>query len=163
MKYIFVDLDNTLISAEPLFGGIPKRAKLISLDTEKYWARLRPGALNFLDTLRKIGPTYMLTAATKDYALAWNKEFNLGFSEQDVYSREDLEYGVISIRNKFTQKGKVYLIDDKDLPYEWTAYKVNFIANLGNKVTLLVIKPFLGHPNQVLDDAKIQNIVSQIV
>jgi hypothetical protein len=163
MKYIFVDLDNTLISAEPLFGGLPKNAKLINLTDEKYWARLRPGALNLLDNLRKIGPTYMLTAATKEYALAWNKEFNLGFSVQDVYSREDYSFGKLDIGSKFPHEGEVYLIDDKDLPYEWTIEKVNFIANLGDKVNLIVIKPYSGHSNQFLDDDKIHNIVSQIV
>lgn len=162
MKYIFVDLDNTLISAEPLFGGLPKNAKLINLTDEKYWARLRPGALNLLDNLRKIGPTYMLTAATKDYAHAWNKEFNLGFKDEDIYTREDSSFGKLDIGSKFPQKGNTYLIDDKNLPYPWTVEKVNFISNLGN-VTIIEMKPYYGHPNQFLDDDKILNIISQIV
>ena len=166
MKYIFCDLDNTLISAESLFGNPPKNSKIITLKsiyfTERYWARLRPGALELLAELRRIAPTYMLTAATTDYAKCWNKEFNLGFKEEDIYSREDSDYSMLSVGNKFPSKGVSYLIDDKDLPYVNTTIKVNFLSGLGD-VQIVVIKPYNGHPNQSLGIVQISDIVGKIV
>jgi len=163
MKYIFVDLDNTLVAVEELYRSPPKNSKVITLKTvyfaEKYFGRVRPEALKLLEGLRSIAPTYMLTAAAKDYARAWNKEFNLGFKEEDIYTREDTEGKDISIGDKFPEKGDVYLIDDKDLPYFNTKIKVRFLENLG-KLKIVIVPPFYGYKNQVLD---VNNILSKIV
>ena len=165
-KYIFVDLDNTLINAEVLIGNPPKNSKVITLKslyyTDRYWARLRPGALELLENLRRVAPTYMLTAATSDYAKGWNKEFNLGFKEEDIYAREDSDGSVLSVGDKFPSKGVSYLIDDKDLPYENTAIKVNFLAGLG-QVKIIVIKPYNGHINQSLGVMQISDILGKII
>lgn len=167
MKYIFVDLDNTLINAEYLIGGPPKNSKVITLKTmyftEKYWARVRPGALELLESLRRIAPTYMLTAATTDYATAWNKEFNLGFKEEDIYAREDSSMGDLAVGKKFPEKGQVYLIDDKDLPYPNTAIKEYFLKGIcRDKLKIIVIKPFHGHANQALGIMQINEILGKI-
>ena len=163
MKYIFVDLDNTLIAAEELWKAPPKNSKVITIKTlyftEKYFGRVRLEALQLLESLRSIAPTYMLTAATTDYARAWNKEFNLGFKDEDIYAREDTNGKDLSIGDKFPKKGDVYLIDDKDLPYFNTEIKVRFLKNLG-KLELIIIPPYYGYKNQVLD---VNGIVSKIV
>lgn len=161
MKYIFVDLDNTLINAEYQVGGAPTGSKVIKLEDGKYWARLRPGALGLLYHLRTAGPTYMLTAATRDYALAWNKEFDLNFKPEDIYSREDSNVGVLDIGDKFKEKGKVFLIDDKQLPFENTAIKVHFIKKLGD-VKIIIVKPYYGHKNQEFTQDTIDGIYTQI-
>ena len=168
MKYIFVDLDNTLINAESLVSSPPKNSKVITLKsmyfTERYWARLRPGALELLDNLRRTAPTYMLTAATTDYARAWNKEFNLGFKEEDIYAREDSSMGDLNVGDKFPTKGKVYLIDDKDLPYENTVIKEYFLRGIcEDKLKIIVIKPYHGHINQSLGVMQISDILGKIV
>jgi FMN phosphatase YigB (HAD superfamily) len=163
MKYIFVDLDNTLVAVEELWKTPPKNSKVITLDTlyftEKYFGKVRPEALQLLESLRSIAPTYMLTAAATDYARAWNKEFNLGFKEEDIYAREDTGGKDLSIGDKFLKKGDVYLIDDKDLPYYNTEIKVRFLKNLG-KLNLVIVRPFYGHKNQVLD---VKSILDKIV
>jgi hypothetical protein len=163
MKYIFVDLDNTLVAVEELYRSPPKNSKVITLKTvyfaEKYFGRVRPEALQLLEGLRSIAPTYMLTAAATDYARAWNKEFNLGFKEEDIYTRENTEGKDISVGDKFPEKGDVYLIDDKDLPYFNTKIKVRFLENLG-KLKIVIVPPFYGYKNQVLD---VNNILSKIV
>ena len=151
MKYIFVDLDNTLINAEYLVSNPPKNSKVITLKnmyhTEKYWARLRPGALELLTSLRLIGPVYMLTAALESYAKAWNKEFNLGFKEEE----------------KFPVEGKVFLIDDKDLPYLNTQIKERFLKGICNdKVNIVVIKSYHGHINQSLGVLQITEILGKL-
>lgn len=161
MTYIFIDLDNTLINAEYQVGGAPKGSKVVKLEDGKYWARLRPGALGLLYHLRNAAPTYMLTAAAKDYALAWNKEFDLNFKPEDIYSREDSENNVLDIGEKFKEKGKVFLIDDKQLPYENTAIKVRFLKKLGD-IKIIVVKPFYGHKNQEFTQDIIDDIYSQI-
>ena len=166
MKYIFVDLDNTLIAADSLVSNPPKNSKVITLKsiyfTDRYYARLRPGALELLESLRRIASTYMLTAATTDYARQWNKEFNLGFKEEDIYAREDSDRSELTICHKFPEKGDVYLIDDKDLPYENTEIKVHFLKGLG-KVKIIVIKPYHGHINQSLGIMQINEILGKIV
>jgi hypothetical protein len=166
MKYIFVDLDNTLIGADSLVGSPPKNSKVITLKsiyfTDRYYARLRPGALELLENLRRTAPTYMLTAAATDYARQWNKEFNLGFKEEDIYAREDSDRSELTICDKFPEKGDVYLIDDKDLPYENTEIKIHFLKGLG-KVKIIVIKPYHGHVNQSLGVMQINDILGKIV
>lgn len=91
---IFLDLDNTLIHAQ--WGGNPnKRRYKIDLGEnwmgkkEVYWSMLRPMTHIFLAACRYLAPTYMLTNSTRDYALAHNKEFSLGFSEDMIFARED--------------------------------------------------------------------------
>ena len=165
-KYIFVDLDNTLINAEYLVGSPPKNSKVITLKsmyfTEKYWARVRPGALELLENLRRTAPTYMLTAATEDYAKAWNKEFNLGFKEEDIYAREDTNGSMhITLGGKFPEKGTAYLIDDKIAPYENTVIKVDWLSTLGD-VKVIQIKPYHGHINQSLGIMQINDILGKI-
>lgn len=168
MKYIFCDLDNTLISAQYVTGNPPKDSKVITLKSihypEKYWARVRPGALELLNSLRRIAPTYMLTAAVEEYARAWNKEFNLGFKEEDIYAREDTSMGDLIVGDKFPSKGKVYLIDDKDLPYENTVIKECFLKGIcEDKLKIVVIKPYHGHINQSLGVMQINELLSKIV
>ena len=166
-KYIFVDLDNTLINAEYLGGNPPKNSKVITLKglyfTEKYWARLRPGALELLTALKMVGPVYMLTAASTDYARAWNKEFNLGFKEEDIYAREDSASGNLIVSEKFPVKGKVFLIDDKDLPYHNTEIKYHFLRGIcDSKVKIVLIKPYQGHLNQSLGVMQITEILGKL-
>jgi len=164
MNYIFVDLDNTLIAAEYLYNGNgPKDAKVIKFGSERYYARLRPGALDLLKTLRSKGNVYMLTAATRDYARGWNEAFNLGFINDDIYSREDTSSYVLNVDNKFPKKGEVYLIDDRDLPSEYTVEKINFIRRLAlGKVNLIVVKPYHGFLNQQFSLDSIKEAVDAI-
>lgn len=164
MNYIFVDLDNTLIAAEYLFNGYgPKDAKVINFGSERYFARLHPGALDLLKTLRSKGNVYMLTAATRNYARGWNEAFNLGFKNEDIYSREDSGSYVLNVDNKFPKKGKVYLIDDKDLPYENTVEKINFIRRLAlDEVKLIIVKPYYGFKNQEFSLDSIKEAVDAI-
>lgn len=167
MKYIFVDLDNTLINAEYLVSNPPKNSKIITLksmeNTEMYWARLRPGALELLIALRLIGPVYMLTAAIQSYARAWNKEFDLGFKTEDIYAREDSDIGNLIISEKFPEKGKVFLIDDKNLPYLNTVIKERFLKGIcTDKVNIVIIKSYLGHLNQSLGVMQITEILGKL-
>lgn len=167
MKYIFVDLDNTLINAEYLVSNPPRNSKVITVKnmyhTERYWARVRPGALELLTALRLIGPVYMLTAAMESYARAWNKEFDLGFKEKDIYAREDSDAGNLIVSEKFPKKGKVFLIDDKDLPYLNTVIKERFLKGICNdKVNIVKIKPYLGHLNQSLGIMQITEILGKL-
>ena len=79
IKYVFVDLDECLISAHYLYGGgAPKDSKTINIDGGTYWARLRVGAKDLLAKLRAKYPTFMLTAAIGDYANSCNEVFELG-------------------------------------------------------------------------------------
>lgn len=113
---VFVDLDNTLISAHFLEYHQPQNTKLITLGSgddikEMYYGRLRPGAIEFLRQLRAQYNVYLLTNATLDYAQAWNEEFQLGFDNMDIFAREHTDS--MSLNTKHTGlSGKAVLIDD---------------------------------------------------
>lgn len=91
---IFLDLDNTLIHA--VYGGNPSK-KRVKIDLgvncwgkkEVYWSMPRPMVYSFLSFCREIAPTYILTNSARDYALAHNVQFGLGFDENMVFARED--------------------------------------------------------------------------
>jgi hypothetical protein len=161
-KYIFVDLDNTLIAAEPMYNSPPRDAKTIKLGKyESYWARVRPGALDLLSKLRQIGPTFILTAATNDYACGWNEQFKLGFDTKDIFSREDTAGVAVGERLK-RPSGNCYLIDDLPETASNTFTKIKFISDIG-PVKYINIKPYTGYDNQALNDNSILTIISQIV
>lgn len=158
-KYIFVDLDNTLISAHEMWHGPPKGAKTFTFnEMYSYWARVRPGADKLLEALRAIAPVYMLTAAAKDYAHSWNDQFALGFTAENIFSREDTEPGFRLQR----PQGTSYLIDDLPEPTSNSQRKINFLKDIG-EVKYIQIRPYAGYSNQELTTEKIAEIVAQIV
>jgi hypothetical protein len=163
MKLIFVDLDNTLISASYLYVPSDEDVNVLKLgvardEEEFYTAKLRGGALNMLSELRKIGSVFMLTAATKDYAIGWNKMFNLGFGEKEIYSREDTSFGSLHL-----PKGDVHLIDDLPATMPNTRTKINFLKpSSTSEVNLIVIRGYDGIPTQDLTPEYIKDIIDQI-
>lgn len=158
VKYVFVDLDECLISANYLYGGgAPKDSKTIRLDDGPYWARLRPGAKALLATLRAKYPTFMLTAATGDYANSWNEVFELGFKETDIYSREDTYGGTI-----YKPIGQCYLIDNLPETADNSVDKIRFLSSIG-PVMYIQIKQYNGYPNQALSNDYIDSILDDII
>jgi hypothetical protein len=91
--HIFVDLDECLVST--IYSANPKknRTKLSFTcgngKVENYYTVLRPMAMEFLSFCRRIAPTYILTAAAKDYAQEHNRVHSLGFSDEQILGRED--------------------------------------------------------------------------
>ena len=158
IKYVFVDLDECLISANYLYGGgAPKESKTIKLDEGTYWGRLRPGAKNLLAKLRAKYLTFMLTAATGDYAYSWNEVFELGFKETDIYSREDTQGYTIH-----KPMGQCYLIDNLPEIADNSVNKIKFLSNIG-PVMYIQIKPYNGYTNQALSEEYINSILDDII
>ena len=117
-KYIFVDLDETLIHCNPWNDEPTEGSKTVTIEhNDTYRAVLRPGALELLKVLRGIAPCYILTAATKDYAEGWNEAFGLGFDKSEIYHRGD-----INIRGGIQLSGfpnaQSYLIDNLHIKTE---------------------------------------------
>ncbi len=159
---IFVDLDETLIhtntSTEP--NEIPE----ISINTstrpgkpDYYSSSLRPGAIELLAELRRIGNVFMLTRATHEYAVAMNKVFDLGFPVNRIYSRRDVKN--FRYKELNLPQGKNFLIDD--LPQIDNYEKITLISQLG-LVKYIHIKPFYGFISDVLLASDIENIVGTI-
>ena len=161
-KYIFVDLDNTLILADYYFFHVPKDYSIISLEgrhgEEKYHGQLRIGAKELLQQLHNIAPTFLLTAAAGDYARAWNKVFDLGFKDSDIYSRDD----TLSGGSLYKPKGNCYLIDDLPEDNHKSQVKIKFLSTIG-PVNYIQIKSYNGRVTQSLTASDIKSIVDQIV
>ncbi len=163
VKNIFVDLDETLIHTN-LDKENPNEVPEVPVNIDPrprkqdlYPASLRPGANELLFQLRSIGNVFMLTRAIHPYALAMNKQFNLAFPENRIYSRRDVEnYRYKELR---IPSGKNYLIDDllESANYE----KITLISQLGS-VKYIRVLPFYGNKNEALTTSMIGDIVSTI-
>ena len=128
-KYIFVDLDETLIHTVGLHTGrdMPNYKKIFLSKKESYNTRLRSCSLAFLTAAREKAKVFMLTVATRDYALAMNEAFSLGFKAKDIYSREDVRAKLI--KPPKIEPGAVWLFDN--LPLDYNEEKRDFLAHLG--------------------------------
>jgi inorganic pyrophosphatase/exopolyphosphatase len=159
-KYIFVDLDETLIHCDPWNDEPREGSKVIKIDhNDTYRAVLRPGALDLLKTLREIAPCYILTAATQGYAEGWNRVFKLGFKNSQIYHRDD-----IHIRGGIELSGfpnaQSYLIDN--LPRRDNMSKIEFLNLIDPIPKYFNIKPYYGYEAQDLTVKMIQEIVDFI-
>jgi len=161
---IFVDLDETLIHTfTPFWGETPtKDAETILLPgpkgkDEEYQTALRQGALHFLQILRNLGDVYILTAATKDYANAMNRHFGLGFTENQIYSREDVQAGQVD--PAYFGKGTVYLYDNLSRHENYS--KIRFLRPLG-EVNYVKVKEFYNNKTSPFTHEMIKELVSCI-
>ena len=157
-KYIFVDLDETLIYCNPWNDEPIKGSGIITLEhNDTYRAVLRPGALELLKALREIAPCYILTAAIQEYAQGWNREFKLGFKNSEIYHRGD-----INIRGGIQLSGfpnaQTYLIDN--LRRKENMSKIEFLNLIDSKPKYFNIKPYYGFEIQDLTPEMIQEIVT---
>ena len=159
-KYIFVDLDETLIHCNPWNDEPTEGSKTVTIEhNDTYRAVLRPGALELLKVLRGIAPCYILTAATKDYAEGWNEAFGLGFDKSEIYHRGD-----INIRGGIQLSGfpnaQSYLIDN--LHIKQNRDKIQFLNLIDLNPKYFNIKAYYGFKNQDLTPEMIQEIVDFI-
>jgi hypothetical protein len=155
-KYIFVDLDETLIHCDPWNNEPIEGSKVITLEhNDTYRGLMRPGAHELLKALRAIAPCCILTAAVQDYAEGWNKVFGLGFNESDIYHRKDISDRVIG-KSKFPN-AQTYLIDD--LPRSENRSKIEFLREIDSVPKYFNIKPYYGFETQDLTVEMIQEIV----
>jgi hypothetical protein len=106
---IFVDLDGTLIWAwsplitsellarifntsidtPPTTKGGYRRLTKVPIGKQYALACSRPNVRPFLAALRRIGDVHMLTHAKRNYALAMNRAFKLGFTKDQIFSVTD--------------------------------------------------------------------------
>ena len=143
-KYVYVDLDETLIHSTPLHGSIPPdfvaRPGEIMFDTgtpqypDVYHSIQRPGSAELLYCLRQLvgaENVFMLTVATIDYALPINRGFQLGFPDDQIYAREHLHGNskYRQVKRKSDPEAKAYLLDN--LPRYELGGKLAFIHQFG--------------------------------
>jgi len=161
-NYIFVDLDETLIHTfQPIYGETPtKDAVEVKIAGENwlYDVVLRQGALYFLHVLRNAGKVYMLTAATGDYAAAMNLEFGLGFTSQDIYSREDIAAG--NLDPTLFGEGNVYLFDN--LHRRENRSKIEFLREINKEVNYIQVPAFYNNTHSPFTHKLVEDLVSRI-
>lgn len=158
-KFIYLDLDETLISSRGLYHGSPRSSEsVIDLGTQqrsdRYASYLRSGALDLITLLKSITPEVrLLTTATLDYALAWNKTFNLGFEPDMIFAREhihqNLDHPVKKLTSAFLSDS-AYLIDN--LPRYELGGKIAFIHRHTDidfeRIFTYQIPEFNGRPDE---------------
>lgn len=161
---IFVDLDETLIHTFlPAWGETPaKDAQVITFvgtdgKDEEYKSSLRQGALHFLQILRGLGDVYILTAATNDYANAMNRHFGLGFTKEQIYSREHIQSSQADL--KHFGKGIVYLFDN--LSRHENRSKIIFLRSLG-EVNYVQVRAFYNNKTDSFTHEEIKELVNNI-
>jgi FMN phosphatase YigB (HAD superfamily) len=170
-KYIFVDLDETLISTtfvgrtRPDTGGMAiSYIQLIGNETEEvdyYRVRLREGARMLLNELRAVAPEHvrLLTAAQRDYAEAINTLYQFGFSTDDIHSREDMRAGNLTARD--FPAGDVYLIDN--LPRHENRVKIDYLrAITDGDINYIKVAEYFGHIENDFAFGDIQGILDAI-
>lgn len=159
-KYIFVDLDETLIHTFNNWEDkIGRNIKSFTLsDGDFYETCERPGALEFLAQLRQIAPVYMLTAATTEYANKINELFSLGFESKDIYAREHVNRNEISL----PPVDLIFLIDNLDKRDNYT--KLSFLRPISRLKVINYIQcsTFSGGDILPLDKETIDNLISRI-
>lgn len=133
---IYIDLDDTLIHSINGFGRNPGKRKVIRVgeEDEVYHSILRPEAGRLLSGLRTIGAVRMLTTATREYAIAHNKTFTLGFQECEIISRHDyictikLAYGSEWVPSRRNMDPGGILIDNLPINTESSRNKVAYLG-----------------------------------
>lgn len=101
VKLIFVDLDETLFHSQTFLcvEDVAKAERqydaVIDLGDEQqpdiYAAQIRPGSLVLLEHLRNSSDyVYALTNSIKPYARGFNHKLGLGFSNENIITREQL-------------------------------------------------------------------------
>lgn len=115
----------------------------------------------------------MLTAATKDYALANSETFNLRFTGDRVFSREDTNLLASRVADRFKPEGDfdMFLLDN--LPYSDNDTKIDWLTSLARAIGdsskrfsrshYIQIPDYYGVKNsRAFTDAYITDIVEQI-
>jgi len=120
-KYVFVDLDETLIHTNVYKEEATLDRELqINIGNDKhaeiYVSQLRVGAHKLLEELRQtVGNdrVFMLTVSMWDYASRNNDMHKLGFKENQIYSREHIRGRVAVLPMEgINEDSQSYLIDN---------------------------------------------------
>jgi hypothetical protein len=172
-KFVFLDLDETLIHAEWNNFGKDRVRVDFTLDsrgwdmqtTESYGVKLRPNAHEFLKTLRRLYPNvYMLTAATSEYGHGMNDAFDLGFTSEQIIGR-DLWNALYTSTVKpysFTDEPCYSVLIDNQYPTDTNARdKIGYLKLFG-KAHYIKIKDFYGHHKDELTENIINDLVNNI-
>lgn len=156
-KYIFVDLDECLFhcrllsckrsTAEELIRAGEKLVE-VNFDDESdlaeyYGSSLRPGADHLLKGLRGIPDSrlFVLTSSVSPYANANNEMHGLGFSSDEIFSRESMQAGALDAQR--FGRHPVYLIDN--LPRGENRMKINFLWPVAtNRISYIKVPEYWG-------------------
>jgi len=166
---LFIDLDETLVHTlgfKTIAGDVEKVNDLcdkpvtITLDkNEHYVTVLRPGANYLLFLLREVGHVYMLTRAHREYAIAMNKAFNLGFDEDKIFDKQYVKDWKYKTPKVEITKGKCVLIDD--LLARDNFEKIAFIKRFGT-AKYINIPSFWGNKGEGFTHKDIKDIIDDI-
>lgn len=164
--YIFVDLDETLIHTYDGFETPTKDAQSVFFsDGSEFKTSVRMGAGEFLSKLREKGDVFMLTVATKEYAQKMNEKFKFGFTENEIYSRED----IATLNVSLPPRDRVFLFDN--LRRKENTKKITFLRKVcnnegsifnnkrgGDKITYVQVQEYDGGKSFPFSD----NIIEQL-
>ena len=171
-KFLFIDLDETLIHAD--YNNFSKRRIRVDFDTdtggwgekktESYGVIPRPNVHEFLKSAHLIYPNvYMLTAATTEYGIKMNNACNLGFKENEIIGRDmwNVFYMMKPDYYKFTSDPCVSVLIDNQHPSLPNAKdKIEYLQKFG-KAAYIQCPGFFGYPNGGFTDKIINKLINE--
>ena len=135
---VFFDLDETLICSHHLcYDYLVKHGITIDHgDGVSYITTIKTGSIDLLNHLRETCSVKLLTAAERTYARNINDVFQLGFKNEDIFSRVDhLTYVPSELINQ-----KAVLIDDKY--WRDVIDKKRWIESFASSLKIIKARPF---------------------
>lgn len=130
--HIFLDLDETL--CHNFYKPKKKATKIVLPDGDTYHGFKRPIAHQILAECRVLAPTFMLTIATRDYALAVNKAYDFNFKPEEILAREDcwdyilMAYGYDYLNIYSDLAPNSVLVDNNWVGDEWAKRKMQVLG-----------------------------------
>ena len=112
---IFLDLDETLVSTLKMPSNTKNTDEMISLGgvpvNDSYITFLRPHAIDFINKMKLIAKTCILTAGSREFQIKVIKALNIPIDDHNIFGMED--YDLIEPEdNKLPKSKNSVLVDD---------------------------------------------------
>lgn len=170
---IFLDLDETLISTLKLPSNTKNVDELISLGgipvDDSYISFLRPHANEFINKMKSIAKTCILTAGSRAFQTKAIKALNIPIEDNHIFCIEDYDLDFIRPKdNKLPKNKNSVLVDDLDYTAGKTMaklYAIGIDEDRHIKVNPFNFNPILARklPRFYKNDDELLNIESAVI
>lgn len=130
---IFLDLDETLVSTLKLPSNTKNADEMIALGgipvNNSYITFIRPHAIDFINKMKSIAKTCILTAGPRAFQIKVIKALNVPIDDNHIFCIEDYDIDLIRPKdNKLPKNKNSVLVDDLDYTAAKTMAKLYAIG-----------------------------------